>query len=531
MVLQLAVIALVLVIVSAAVTRFQQSALEEQYGLRAQAVAESVAEIPLVRAMVAADETSPEVQATAEAVRLRTGVDFVVITNMDGIRYSHPNPERIGARVSTDPGRALAGISDWYVETGTLGQSVRGKVPVWDVTGERVVGIVSVGVLTGEVSDTLQARRWGLLTAAGAAFAAGAVVAYLAARRIRRQTLGLEPPEIAAMYEHRDAMLRALHEGVLAVDSNGVVVLANEEATTMLRLAPNDSPTRLQDRADLSPLLAMSSAATAQVDVQFQIDNQILLVTAAPLTIRGKHQGAVFTFRDRTELQGLASELESAHGLVDALRAQAHEHSNSLHTIAGLIELGHHNDVLSVIDDHTTAQRAIGDLYRADASHDTLIVAALLAKAAVAGERGVLVRTHIGDLPQLEMRVWRDIVAIVGNLVDNAVDHLTVHLLGGGEVEVGVWCTGNVMRIDVSDSGDGIDGQQIEEIFEAGFTTKDTRSHDGLGLALVADLVSVYDGSITVDSEPGSGTLFSISLNLDPMVRAESENRLAAANG
>ncbi len=531
MALQLTVIALVLLIVSAAATRFQQSALEEQYGLRAQAVAESVAEIPLVRELVAADEISPEVQATAEAVRTRTGVDFVVITNMDGIRYSHPNPERIGARVSTDPGRALAGISDWYVETGTLGQSVRGKVPIWDTTGEDVVGIVSVGVLTGEVSDTLQERRWGLLTAAGAAFAAGAVVAYLAARRIRRQTFGLEPPEIAAMYEHRDAMLRALHEGVLAVDSSGLVVLANEEATTMLRLEPGGSATRLQDRADLAPLLAMSAAETAQVDVQFPIDNQILLVTSAPLTIRGKHQGAVFTFRDRTELQGLASELESAHGLVDALRAQAHEHSNSLHTIAGLIELGHHNDVLSVIDDHTTAQRAIGDLYRSDASHDTLIVAALLAKAAVAGERGVLLRTHIGDLPQLEMRVWRDIVAIVGNLVDNAVDHLTVHLLGGGEVEVGVWCTGNVMRIDVSDSGDGIDEQQVDEIFQAGFTTKDRRSHDGLGLALVAELVSVYDGSITLDSEPGSGTLFSISLDLDPMVRAEAQNRMVAAHG
>ncbi len=531
MALQLTVIALVLLIVSAAATRFQQSALEEQYGLRAQAVAESVAEIPLVRELVAADEISPEVQATAEAVRTRTGVDFVVITNMDGIRYSHPNPERIGARVSTDPGRALAGISDWYVETGTLGQSVRGKVPIWDTTGEDVVGIVSVGVLTGEVSDTLQERRWGLLTAAGAAFAAGAVVAYLAARRIRRQTFGLEPPEIAAMYEHRDAMLRALHEGVLAVDSSGLVVLANEEATTMLRLEPGGSATRLQDRADLAPLLVMSAAETAQVDVQFPIDNQILLVTSAPLTIRGKHQGAVFTFRDRTELQGLASELESAHGLVDALRAQAHEHSNSLHTIAGLIELGHHNDVLSVIDDHTTAQRAIGDLYRSDASHDTLIVAALLAKAAVAGERGVLLRTHIGDLPQLEMRVWRDIVAIVGNLVDNAVDHLTVHLLGGGEVEVGVWCTGNVMRIDVSDSGDGIDEQQVDEIFQAGFTTKDRRSHDGLGLALVAELVSVYDGSITLDSEPGSGTLFSISLDLDPMVRAEAQNRMVAAHG
>jgi two-component system CitB family sensor kinase len=514
MALQLAVIAFVLIIVSAAVARFEQEALEEQYGLRAQAVAESVAEIPSVRGLVTAGEISPRLQTTAESVRLRTGVDFVVITNVEGIRHSHPNPERIGARVSTDPSRALAGISDWYVETGTLGQSVRGKVPIWDPTGESVVGIVSVGILTGEISDSLRQRRSGLLAAAGAAFAAGAVAAFFGARRIRRQTLGLEPPEIAALYEHRDGLLRALHEGVLAVDQDGYVVLANDVANTMLRLESSDLGTKLDGREDLAPLLAMSQVSTSQVDVPFQIDGQMLLVTTAPLTIRGKHNGAVYTFRDRTELQGLISELESAHGLVDALRAQAHEHSNNLHTISGLIELGRDEDVLAIIDDHARAQRALGDLYNDGLGGDALIVASLLSKAAVAGERDVFLRTHIGDLPKSEIRVSRDLVTIVGNLVDNAVDHLSSTGLAGGEVEVGIWFADGVMRIDVSDSGDGIDAELLDTIFEAGYTTKDRRSHDGLGLALVADLVARYNGTITVDSETGSGTLFSVALNL-----------------
>ena len=189
--LQLAIIAVVLVIVSAAFAWTGQGALEEQYGLRAKAIAESVAEIPAVRELVDPSEISPEVQQIAEAVRLRTGVSFVVITDVDGIRHSHPNPERIGHPVSTDPGPALAGISDWYVQTGTLGPSVRGKVPIWDPSGERVIGIVSVGVLTGEVSETLRDRLSGLLLAGGVAFASGAIAAYLGARRIRRQTLGL----------------------------------------------------------------------------------------------------------------------------------------------------------------------------------------------------------------------------------------------------------------------------------------------------------------------------------------------------
>jgi two-component system CitB family sensor kinase len=462
--------------------------------------------------LVASEVISPEVQEIAEAVRLRTGVDFGVITNAAGIRYSHPNLARIGQPVSTDPGPALAGVSDWYVQTGTLGKSVRGKVPIWDITGEEVVGIVSVGTLTGEVTETLKSRLAGLLLAAGIAFAAGAVAAYIGARRIRRQTLGLEPPEIAALYEHRDGLLQALHEGVLAVDRAGYVTLINDGAAAMLGLEDDSAGLRLAEREGLGPLLALFESGSAQVDVPLEIGTQTLLVTCAPITIRNKWEGAVFTFRDRTELQGLVSELESAQGLVEALRAQAHEHSNNLHTISGLIELGRHEDVLSVVSDHSAAQRELADLYDYRGGADSLIVASLLAKAAVAGERDVRLRTHLGDLPQTEMRVSRDLVTVIGNLVDNAVDHLSQTSVAGGEVEIAIWYQDGSVRIDVSDSGDGIDPGDLEEIFERGYTTKDTLSHDGLGLALVSDVVRNYGGSISVDSEPGSGTLFSVEV-------------------
>jgi len=413
---------------------------------------------------------SPQVLKTAEAVRVRTGVDFVVITNADGIRYSHPEPERIGQPVSTDPGPALSGISDWYVQTGTLGKSVRGKVPIWDTTGEGVVGIVSVGTLTGAVTQTLRSRLSGLLLAAGIAFAAGAVAAFIGARRIRGQTLGLEPPEIAALYEHRDGLLRALHEGVLALDRDGYVTLINNGAATMLGLQDDSDGIRLSGRDRLKPLLDLFDSGSARVDVPVQIGTQTLLVTCAPITIRNKREGAVFTFRDRTELQGLVSELESAHGLVEALRAQAHEHSNNLHTISGLIELGKHDDVLSIVSDHSTAQRELADLYDHRGGADSLIVASLLAKAAVAGERDVRLRTHLGNLPQTEMRVSRDLVTIIGNLVDNAVDHLSETIVAGGEVEIAVWYQDGSVRIHVSDSGHGIEPDKIEA-----FSSVDTR--------------------------------------------------------
>lgn len=515
MALQLAVIAVVLTVISIAFALTGQDALEEQYGLRAQSIAQSVAEIPDVREFVEQRTIVPAVQEIAESVRTRTEVTFVVVTDVDGIRYSHPNPERIGQPVSTDPSRALAGISDWYVQTGTLGPSVRGKVPIWNASGNEVVGIVSVGILNGEVSETLRDRLGALLLATAVAVGAGAIAAYLGARRIRRQTLGLEPPEIAALFEHRDGLLRALHEGVLAVDRSGFVTLANDEATTMLGLRSTDAATPIADQVGLGALSAMAESATPQVDVPLQIGTHTLLVTCAPIAIRGRREGAVFTFRDRTELQGLVSELESAQGLIDGLRAQAHEHSNSLHTIAGLIELGRHADVLSVVSDHSLAQRELADLYDHRSGADSLIVASLLAKAAVAGERDVRLRTHLGELPETEVRFSRDLVTIVGNLVDNAVDHLSDTHIAGGEVEIGIWHQNGSVRIDVSDSGEGIDPGLVEEIFQAGYTTKDSRSHDGLGLALVADVVRGYGGSISVDSEAGSGTLFSVTVPVE----------------
>jgi two-component system CitB family sensor kinase len=514
MALQLTVIALVLLAVSVAFARSSQSALEEQYGLRATAVAESVAEIPEIRASLRPGAISPQTQEIAESVRQRTEVSFVVITDVLGVRHSHPNPERIGQRVSTDPSRALAGISDWYVQTGTLGPSVRGKVPVWDSTGEEVIGIVSVGILTGEVADTVRDRLGAVLLAASGVFGVGAIAAYVAARLIRRQTLGLEPPEIAALYEHRDGMLRALHEGVMAVDDRGVVTLVNDEAATMLGLDADNIGMSLDDRSDLAELLALAGSSAAQVNVPFEIGARALLVTAAPIRIRGDRQGAVYTFRDRTELQGLVSELESAQGLVDALRAQAHEHSNNLHTISGLIELGRHDDVLAIVSDHSASERALADLYGSRSGGDSLIVASLLAKAAVAGERDIRLRTHVGDLPQTEIGVSRDLVTIIGNLVDNAIDHLSETAIGGGEIEIAVWSEDGLVRIEVSDSGHGIPAERIEQIFETGFTTKDPRSHEGLGLALVRELVHRYHGTLEVDSELGSGTLFSVTVSL-----------------
>ncbi len=197
---QLGITALVLVVAAIAFARQVQTTIEEQYGLRSLAVAESVAAMPIVRDNVADPDSPVLLQPVAEAVRAATDVSFVVIADVAGVRRTHPSPDRIGQVVSTDPSEALAGVSGIYTQTGTLGPSVRGKAPIFDQNGE-VVGLVSVGVLSVTVTEAFREDVPAVLLGSALAMALGAVGAWFLARRIRTQTLGLEPAEIAALLE------------------------------------------------------------------------------------------------------------------------------------------------------------------------------------------------------------------------------------------------------------------------------------------------------------------------------------------
>ena len=155
--LHLAVVVPTLLLGTTAWAYFTHLRLLDQYGERALAVADSVAAMPTVVTALASDDPSATLQPLAESVREATGMLFVVIADVDGIRFAHPDPARLGERVSTDPTAALAGERVVEVDTGTLGRSVRGKSPIWD--GGEVIGLVSVGVLTETVTASFVANH------------------------------------------------------------------------------------------------------------------------------------------------------------------------------------------------------------------------------------------------------------------------------------------------------------------------------------------------------------------------------------
>jgi two-component system, CitB family, sensor kinase len=505
--LQLVPLLLVMAITALALIRHTGDTLEAEYGQRALAVAHSVALNPVVRETVEDDASSTWLQPLAEEVRLATGMTFVVIANAEGIRRAHPNPERIGEALSTDPSEALRGLSGTYVEEGTLGLSVRGKAPILDREGE-VIGVVSVGILTGSVSAALRSELPTFLLWAGVALVVGAAMAWLAARRIRRETLGLEPAEIASMYEHRQAMLHGIREGVIGLDRTGNVNLLNREAARLLDVDESVLGRPLTD-AITSPALVDLGQAGEGADVLINFGDIVLSASAMPVAVRGERVGTVVTMRDLTELDALQGEVSSVSNLVDALRAQAHEFSNILHTVSGLIEIDRADDAVAVIATHSATHQRLASAFEREIG-DPYLVALLLSKSAVAAERGIDFRVVATSLSGVHLTHGQELISVIGNLVDNAFDAVAGARHAGGWVEVRLFPEGRKLVVWVTDNGGGVSLEHRRSIFERGFTTKSTTDHSGLGLPLVRKVVTSLGG--TVELLAGDDTTFEIHL-------------------
>ena len=473
----------------------------EEYEQRSLAIGHSVAAMPDVIEAFADPQPSAVIQPIAEAIRKSEAASFVVVANADGIRYSHPNPKLIGQRVSTDPSPALSGQSWVGTEQGTLGRSVRAKVPIFDAQGH-VMGIVSVGFLEDQVQASLLQSMPVIGANIALALGLGIAGSLLLSRRLKRQTFGLQPSDIAALLEQRESMLHGIREGVVATDREGHITLVNDEARRLLGL---EGPVEGRRIEDCIPPGRMRDVLTGQregADQMLLARDRVLVANRMPAVVRGENVGAVVTLRDRTELEGVLRELDGVRSLAHALRAQAHEFSNKLHTVAGLIELGRADEAVRFIARTAMVHQELVDLVH-ERIGDPALAALLLAKAAIANERGVEFRLAGETRLPADAADARDLVTVVGNLVDNAVEAVA-NSAAGGWVEVAVQAGPDGVGVRVRDSGPGVASADAESIFEEGFTTKKGTSHQGLGLALARQVAQRRGGWLRVSNEGGA---------------------------
>ena len=266
---------------------------------------------------------------------------------------------------------------------------------------------------------------WPLILVAGAAvLAAGLAGAWLVSRRLRRQTHGLGEREITRMYEYYSAVLHAVREGLLLIDDRGRVQLVNDEARRLLAL-PDDVVGRPVDELDLPPgLVAAALGRTTEADDIYVAGEHVLVVSSAPASWQGRDVGAVVSLRDHTELRSVTGELDVVRGLTESLRSQNHEAANRLHTVVSLIEMGRPEEAVAFATEELEVAQHLTDRM-VGAVGDPVVAALLLGKSADAAERGIDL-TIEGDLPDLGDAVAaRDLVTVLGNLVDNAVDAVT----------------------------------------------------------------------------------------------------------
>ncbi|MFI9601005.1 ATP-binding protein [Streptomyces sp. NPDC052043] len=488
---------------------------EEAARRQATAVARSIADAPSVLAAVHTSDPSSELQPYALRVQQDTGVDFVTIMTPDGIRWTHPDPDQIGLPFLGNISRAQHGGSFTETYTGTLGPSVRAVTPVEE--HGRVVGLVSAGIKVEAISERVREQVIALFSVAAGILTLGAVATYVINARLRRHTHGMNAAELSRMHDYHQAALHAVREGLLMLDAQHRVALINDGGRILLGVGREEDVVG-RSVADLglpAPLTGALLASEPRVDEVHLTDSRVLVVNTSPVS-GGQHRGTVVTLRDVTELQSLMGELDSERGFSQALRSQAHEAANRLHTVVSLIELGRAQEAVEFATAELELAQALTDQV-VTAVSEPVLAALLLGKTAQANERGVelVVSSDSGLDDGLLPRSLppRDLVTILGNLVDNAVDAAQ----GGARARVTVTACARdgELVLRVADTGPGVRPDHTDLVFQHGFSTKPTGPGGrGLGLALVRQAVRRHEGTLAVTEAEGGGAVFEARLPL-----------------
>jgi sensor histidine kinase regulating citrate/malate metabolism len=504
---------IVLLVVVASVSLAYADARRDQLEsarIRSLDIAEAVADAPTVREALRDADPSQVIQPYAEHVRRDTGTDFVVVMALDRTRYSHPDPARIGEPFIGDLGNAPQGEPFTQEYTGTLGRSMRAVVPVRTGPGGEVVALASVGITLDKIDRQIAGQLLPIGLAALAVLAVGAVGAWLISRRLRRLTHGLGAEEITRMYEYYDSVLHAVHEGLLLLDEDDRVQLANDEAARLLATVPARG-TSVDDLGLPPGLVATLKQGAAGPDEIHLVGDRVLVVNQADARWQDRTVGSVVTLRDHTELQAVSGELDTVRGLADALRSQSHEASNRLHTVVSLIELGRPEEAVEFATEELEAAQLLTDRL-VGSVEEPVVAAVLLGKSAQAAERGIdLVIDETTSVVGLPVEP-RDLVTLLGNLLDNAFDAV----LESAErtVAVRVVADGTGLDVRVGDSGPGVPPDLATRVFERGWTTKrgEAGLGRGLGLALVGQVARKHGGHVDVGVSELGGALFHVRI-------------------
>ncbi|MCT1902773.1 ATP-binding protein [Oceanobacillus sojae] len=483
---------------------------EEEIGEHALQTAKMVANMPSIREGFSQEDPEETIQPVAEEMRELAGAEFIVIGNTEGIRYSHPDKNKLGKHMVGGDNDAALIDGESYVSRaeGSLGPSLRGKTPVWNYEGE-IVGVVSVGYMIKDINAIIFDNIKKLLIPSIIVLIIGAIGGLLLTKNIRSQLMGFEPHKMTSLYRQRNAILSTVHEGIISVNANGIIQLMNQSAEKLLdgkqKAFFNQPISKILPELPLSSLI---ESGQAYRNKQMEVNDRHIIFNMIPIYDQNQMKGAVLSFRDKTELKEMIDTLGEVRSYSEELRAQTHEYTNRLYVLSGMLQLGNFEEAIELIQKETQTVEIQNKIVY-DQISDKTVQAILLGKIGKASE--LKINFLIDDYSSLsEVTDYvepTNLITILGNVIDNALD--AVRNQENGTVHFFSTDIGHDYIFEVADNGLGIDKKDINRIFHRRFSTKD-KVKRGYGLATVRDTIDNLHGRIEVKSNLDEGTIFTI---------------------
>ncbi|GGF29811.1 ATPase [Halobacillus andaensis] len=473
--------------------------------------ATTISYMPSIKEAFETENPSEEIQPLALEIQEQVGAEFIVIGNKQSIRYAHPNEALIGQRmVGGDNERALV-EGRYYVSKaeGTLGPSLRGKAPIVNDQNE-IIGVVSVGFLMEDIYTTFFNTLGKIAGVSFLVLVIGGLGGYMLTRSIRKDTMGLEPYQIAALYQEREAVLSSVKEGLIAIDKNAHVTTINAAARNLLHLSGDVTQQPIQAIFPNSEMERVLRSGKEERDQEISLGDRMVIVTRTPVIENEEVVGVVASFRDKSEVREMVGALSEIKRYSEGLRSQTHEYANKMYVLLGLLQLKNYDEAMDLIQaDFKSVQYQSN---RLDQIKDDTVQAILLGKISKASELKIdFVVDEDASIEAVPEQISRSkLVTILGNIIDNAFEAVKDQI--DKQVTFSATDIGREIVFEVSDNGPGIPEEVMPYIFVRGFSTKKGEQR-GFGLSNVREIVEELGGTFELDSDPSTGTTFSLFLS------------------
>ena len=439
-------------------------------------------------------------------------IDVISVVNKDGVRMYHSNHALIGRKYDGNMPNLESNTGRYYTvdENGPSGSQRRAYAVVYNEDGEYVGVVMAIMLMKNIKTETVQMLLIFLIITI-VAILIELIVAGELSGKVKKSLMGYEPDAFTAMYKMRDNILETLTEGILAFDTNGVIQFANESAIRML--CNNIRENLVGQNVDvIEDEILSRTIKNGNKELNINLAKTDIILDRIPIMEDGHTIGAIAILHNRAEYTKLMEELSGTRYLVDSMRANNHDFTNKLHVILGLIQMEMYEDASSYIQNVTMVQREnISKVM--NAVSEPAVAALLIGKIARASELNVNFVFREGCCySSADMNFPSEmLITVIGNLLDNAFDAMnesTDHK-EHKELMFGIYSRPGAVLITVDDTGIGINSEDIDFIFENGFSTKGEGR--GTGLYQVKAMVENFGGKITVESQEGVGTSFSVS--------------------